>query len=88
MSVTAMDMKNRFNNSKVSSSRKILIEVFSIIRNSERMLEVKQERGALDCLHGLRFLTAMYVVVGHRYFLGIYVPAVNFMDSADASILQ
>lgn len=64
-----------------------MIEVFSILRSAERVVKIKQHKsGSLDCLHGLRFISAAYVVIGHQYFVPLYNPPVNSFEIVEASI--
>lgn len=61
--------------------------MFSILRNGERLVKVNQHNsGSLDCLNGLRFLSATYVVIGHRYFVPLFSLPVNSFEIVEASI--
>jgi hypothetical protein len=52
-----------------SKGRKALLS-FSWIANGKKILSTKEVKGSLGCLHGIRFISMSWVVLGHTYALG------------------
>ena len=50
----------------------------SVCRTSEKLLSSKQSSGSLSCIHGMRFLSLSWVILGHlsfpTYFKSIFKP--------------
>ncbi|XP_076359693.1 nose resistant to fluoxetine protein 6-like isoform X3 [Tachypleus tridentatus] len=52
-------------------SLKKVVTSFSILSNTERLFcTISCTKNSLGALHGIRFLSALWVVLGHTYFLG------------------
>ena len=45
-----------------------LIMMFSIVRNSDYIMDTSVEAGQIKCLHGARFLSMCWVIFGHTYY--------------------
>lgn len=45
---------------------KILMS-FSIYTNGKKILTTDQPKGSLTCIHGIRFLSMTWVILGHSY---------------------
>jgi len=43
---------------------------FSLIQNSKLLLRTKQKDGEINCIHGIRFLSMAWVVLGHMFVFG------------------
>ena len=41
---------------------------FSLVSNTKRLLSVSSGEGVLDCVHGIRFFSMTWVILGHTYF--------------------
>ncbi|EDW66331.2 uncharacterized protein Dvir_GJ15968 [Drosophila virilis] len=57
-----------------------LIRVFSIRATSRALFRISQPRSnpnVIDCLHGLRCMSLIWVVFGHEYMFGMVAPNVN-----------
>ncbi|XP_030378183.1 nose resistant to fluoxetine protein 6-like [Scaptodrosophila lebanonensis] len=57
-----------------------LVKVFSARVNSRalfRIVDSKTNPNVIDCLHGIRCLSLMWVIFGHDYFFGIVSPNLN-----------
>ncbi|KAJ8316917.1 hypothetical protein KUTeg_004821 [Tegillarca granosa] len=54
---------------------------FSVYTNGKRLLSTSQPAGSLKCVHGIRFLSMTWVILGHLYICGIYNGA-NFATFA------
>ncbi|XP_039271759.2 nose resistant to fluoxetine protein 6-like [Styela clava] len=57
--------KSEENNAKEISVSQKLILSFSIIKNTKNLLNTEQKEGNLECLHGLRFISMTWVILGH-----------------------
>lgn len=56
---------------------------FSAYSNSKFLFSSHSTEQELDCLNGIRSLSILWVILGHRYFLTMYVPIVNGLDILD-----
>ncbi|XP_078489124.1 nose resistant to fluoxetine protein 6-like [Ciona intestinalis] len=45
---------------------------FSVISNTRILLNTEQKPGQINCLHGMRFLSMSWVLLGHSYVFSIY----------------
>ncbi|CAG5133781.1 unnamed protein product, partial [Candidula unifasciata] len=45
---------------------------FSAYTNGKRLLSTSQAPGSITVIHGLRFLTMAWIIIGHTYFLLIF----------------
>ncbi|RZC34464.1 nose resistant to fluoxetine protein 6-like, partial [Asbolus verrucosus] len=59
-----------------------ILQAFSICTNY-RKITARKTKNELDCLHGLRFLSVSYVVIGHRYLMAMYFPVINGLEILD-----
>ncbi|XP_030763573.1 nose resistant to fluoxetine protein 6-like [Sitophilus oryzae] len=55
-----------------------LFKIFSARRNTINIF-AKSSKGPsdLDCVHGIRFLSTCYVIIGHRYLMMMFFPVIN-----------
>jgi hypothetical protein len=68
----------------VASSNK-LVNIFSAYTNSKRIFARGDGNSDLDCVHGIRFLSTCYVVIGHRYLMLMFFPSINSLKIMDVS---
>ncbi|XP_062587968.1 nose resistant to fluoxetine protein 6-like [Saccostrea cucullata] len=59
---------------------------FSIITNAPKLLSGKSGPGAITCLHGIRFFSITWIMLGHTYNYGLVktpgvMTTVNFVDA-------
>ncbi|CAN7992617.1 unnamed protein product, partial [Ixodes pacificus] len=45
-----------------------LLEAFSVYANSQKVLSTKTNDRSMRCLHGIRFVSMLWVMLGHVYF--------------------
>ena len=43
---------------------------FSVYTNGAKVLDTKTGPGSIDCIHGIRFLSMSWVVLGHVFISG------------------
>ncbi|XP_076353848.1 nose resistant to fluoxetine protein 6-like isoform X2 [Tachypleus tridentatus] len=55
---------------------------FSVYTNGAKLLDTTPPKGQLCCLHGIRFLSMSWVILGHTYLFG-YPIIENFMEVFD-----
>ena len=48
--------------------KRILLS-FSLYKNGRNLLSTKQPAGTFTCLHGIRFLSLAWIILGHAYFM-------------------
>ena len=56
--------------------QKILL-AFSVWTNGRKLLDTSSSSETLSCLHGIRFLSMTWVLLGHQYVFGLAVPWAN-----------
>lgn len=61
----------------------ILLIAFSVKYNGEKLLAVSSNPDQLPCLNGLRFISMMWVVLGHRYAGFFSLPVVNLLQGLE-----
>ncbi|XP_066999846.2 nose resistant to fluoxetine protein 6 [Anabrus simplex] len=73
---------------KKSESRKNLLLAFSFRTNGKKLFAMSSSSGGdtLPCLHGIRFITIAWVVLGHRYLAGLTVPSSNLRSYVQDSL--
>ncbi|KAH8238144.1 hypothetical protein KR032_000126 [Drosophila birchii] len=60
-----------------------LIKAFSARANCRvlfRLVEPRSNPNIIDCLHGIRCLSFIWVVFGHVYLVNIFAPNLNYVD--------
>lgn len=56
------------------------LHCFSILTNGRKILSMKVSKNSttnLSCVHGIRFLSTCWVVIGHTWIIGAASNAVN-----------
>ncbi|XP_035660415.1 nose resistant to fluoxetine protein 6-like [Branchiostoma floridae] len=48
-----------------------LLLAFSVYNNIEKLLSTKQSPDSITCLHGIRFLSLTWIVLGHTYYFSL-----------------
>lgn len=75
-----------YSRDKNDSGNKIF-QIFSAYANTEYIFSQKENSSPeLDCLHGLKFLSMIYVVVGHRFFIMLLFPSLNSLEILEVKI--
>ncbi|KAH8360230.1 hypothetical protein KR093_011437 [Drosophila rubida] len=60
-----------------------VVKAFSARVNSRalfRLVEPKSNPNVIDCLHGLRCMSLIWVIFGHQYLLGLSSPKTNYVN--------
>ncbi|KAF7284842.1 hypothetical protein GWI33_021485 [Rhynchophorus ferrugineus] len=56
----------------------VLLRIFSARRNMKSIfIQGNQDTSDLNCVHGIRFLSTCYVIIGHRYLMMMFFPVIN-----------
>ncbi|XP_029656584.2 nose resistant to fluoxetine protein 6 [Octopus sinensis] len=58
-----------------------ILKCFSVYHNGSKLLNTDQAEGTLSCIHGVRFLSMAWVLIGHVYAFGIIVimnPTISY----------
>ncbi|XP_051862819.1 nose resistant to fluoxetine protein 6-like [Drosophila albomicans] len=61
----------------------IIIKAFSARANSRalfRLVEPKSNPNVIDCLHGMRCMSLIWVIFGHQYLISIATPKTNYVS--------
>ncbi|KAF2881929.1 hypothetical protein ILUMI_24244 [Ignelater luminosus] len=53
------------------------LTAFSLITNTKKLLHTTSDSGQISCLHGIRVISMMWVILGHRYTKTNMMPMVN-----------
>ncbi|KAK7095323.1 nose resistant to fluoxetine protein 6-like isoform X2 [Littorina saxatilis] len=61
---------------KIGISTKIFL-AFSVYTNGSKLLSTKQTSSSLTCIHGIRFLSMTWVVLGHAFIFPITAGGMN-----------
>ncbi|GLV35556.1 uncharacterized protein CBL_01294 [Carabus blaptoides fortunei] len=61
----------------------LILVAFSVYTNGRKLLTVSKNPGQLECINGLRFISMMWVVIGHTYFTAFFSPGINALDSVE-----
>nr|XP_049463329.1 nose resistant to fluoxetine protein 6 isoform X3 [Anopheles coluzzii]XP_049463331.1 nose resistant to fluoxetine protein 6 isoform X4 [Anopheles coluzzii]XP_049463336.1 nose resistant to fluoxetine protein 6 isoform X6 [Anopheles coluzzii]XP_049463339.1 nose resistant to fluoxetine protein 6 isoform X7 [Anopheles coluzzii] len=57
--------------------------VFSLIKNTRSILSFKEERNDIACLHGIRFLNAMLLLIAHKSMALFFNPYINRTEMSE-----
>uniref|UniRef100_A0A240PJW8 Nose resistant-to-fluoxetine protein N-terminal domain-containing protein n=1 Tax=Anopheles atroparvus TaxID=41427 RepID=A0A240PJW8_ANOAO len=57
--------------------------VFSLIKNTRSILSLKEERNDIACVHGIRFLNAMLLLIAHKCMALFFNPYVNRTEMSE-----
>ncbi|CAL8135130.1 unnamed protein product [Orchesella dallaii] len=58
-----------------------ICKAFSLATNGQKFLNTETSKNDIGCLHGIRFLSASWVVLGHTFFMGTMQPVWNLVDA-------
>lgn len=53
---------------------------FSLYTNTKKWMSTRKSADDMGCIHGIRFLSTAWVVLGHTYFAFISGPIWNYID--------
>ncbi|KAF0291507.1 Nose resistant to fluoxetine protein 6 [Amphibalanus amphitrite] len=56
-----------------------LVRAFSLYDSVPRLLNTAKDPRTIGCLHGIRFLTMAWIILGHIYAIGLYLLPVSNM---------
>lgn len=55
-----------------------LFVTFSLYSNIKKLTTVKKNPDQIPCINGIRFISMMWVILGHRYMFGGLYPSTNY----------
>ncbi|PSN45475.1 hypothetical protein C0J52_08663 [Blattella germanica] len=67
---------------KKGQIKEILI-AFSLYTNGKKLLNTDTSKETIPCLHGIRFISICWIVLGHRYMVSTDGPAINLSFAMD-----
>lgn len=73
---TIYDVTKRNQNQR----RHPLLVAFSAFTNFQTLFNLEQNKNDIPCLHGIRGLSIIWIIVGHRYILSMQLPGMNRLD--------
>jgi hypothetical protein len=62
------------------------LSAFSVYTNGEKLFEIKRSSSpnSIECLHGIRGVAILWIILGHRYVLPtVFLPVINRNDRVD-----
>ncbi|XP_058064194.1 nose resistant to fluoxetine protein 6 isoform X2 [Anopheles bellator] len=65
------------------AERAELLTAFSLIRNVRAVVCLKEERNDIACVHGIRFLNAMLLLIAHKSMALFFNPYVNRTEMSE-----
>ncbi|KAL1491689.1 hypothetical protein ABEB36_012250 [Hypothenemus hampei] len=74
---TSYDLWAIHQNNQKSTS---ILKAFSLRINASALFKISENPGDLPCLHGLRFISMLWVILGHTFFAYCYGPVVNLPE--------
>lgn len=63
-----------------------LLISFSIWTNTSKLTSINRSPKSIRCLHGLRAISILWVILGHRFTLTGIIPITNFVEIKDVKI--
>jgi hypothetical protein len=63
-------------------NRREILSIFSWYKNGKRLLNTKSSNSTLDCLHGIRYISINWVVMGHSFSSTLRDPGINILTYA------
>ena len=90
---TSLDVVHVSKNKDSPSSSKpnsLIVKIllcFSVYSNGKKILSRVKLEGSIDCIHGIRFFSMCWVVMGHTWFVNVKSPPDNIFDLGDVSII-
>ncbi|XP_076316098.1 nose resistant to fluoxetine protein 6-like isoform X3 [Tachypleus tridentatus] len=63
---------------------------FSLYTNGQKILDTTSTKGQLECVHGIRFITMSWIILGHTYYFAITVVdnVIDMLEDADNFAFQ
>ena len=70
----------------VSGKKHAVLMSFSMYTNGRNLLSTNTGSETMTCLHGLRFLSILWIVFGHTYYMASTSPNINHIAVKYVSI--
>ncbi|KAF2893852.1 hypothetical protein ILUMI_12321, partial [Ignelater luminosus] len=52
---------------------------FSVLTNGKKLIETINKSNQISSIHGIRVLTIMWIILGHKYTIGALLPVRNYL---------
>jgi hypothetical protein len=59
--------------------------IFSVLSNTKKVFEIPSSTANLQSLHGIKFLSICWVLIGHEFLVMESLPAINYVTVKDVS---
>ncbi|KAF2887396.1 hypothetical protein ILUMI_18777, partial [Ignelater luminosus] len=56
-----------------------LFLAFSILTNGRKLIETTNNPNQISCIHGIRVLSMMWILIGHKYVIATNLPIRNYL---------
>ncbi|XP_050523734.1 nose resistant to fluoxetine protein 6-like [Daktulosphaira vitifoliae] len=73
---TSMSSFREFQLPEKSKTHQVL-QSFSLSRNVRKLLTFPKTSDNLECIHGLKFISTCFIIVGHRFMFSLGAPIMN-----------
>ena len=86
--VLVASKRKQKDSSTSSGSTSIIVKLllcFSVYSNGKKILSTTKLKGSIDCIHGIRFFSMCWVVMGHTWYVNLKAPPDNIFDLGDVS---
>lgn len=60
-----------------NSKKHLVLQSFSLSKNIEKLLTFPKTSDNLECIHGLKFVSMCFIIVGHRFMFTLGSPMLN-----------
>lgn len=59
------------------SKKHLILQSFSLSKNVRKLLTFPKTSDNLECIHGLKFISMCFIIVGHRFMFSLGSPIMN-----------
>ena len=65
-----------------------VLSQFSFQRSASAIFNTEIREGTLPAIHGIRFLSIAWIVLGHEYVVQVFAANINLLDFVDVSMFM
>lgn len=59
------------------SKKHLVLQSFSLSKNVRKLLTFPKTSDNLECIHGMKFISMCFIIVGHRFMFSLGSPIMN-----------